>query len=87
MNQQLENKFKSIIPQNLTIRQFGEIYGPKPTKTYALLKSGEIRGVKIGRNTYIPCAEAERWSQELPAYKPENVTAIQNAYDRTPRVK
>lgn len=68
MNSSQERNRLGAIPENLTIRQFGELFGPKATKTYALLKSGELRGVKIGRNTYIPLVEAERWTKSLPAY-------------------
>ena len=65
----------AFIPQNLTIKQFGEVFGPGVTKTYSLLKSGDLKGVKIGRLTYIPRAEAERWHNSLPAYTPQNTGA------------
>lgn len=73
-----ENEHRAVIPENLTVRQFGELYGPKATKTYSLLKSGELQGVKIGRNTYIPRAEADRWAKNLPSYKPEAVNEVQS---------
>lgn len=56
-------------PKNLTISEFGKIYGPKVTKTYELLRGGHLKGIKIGKSTYIPTEEAEKWAQNLPAYK------------------
>lgn len=72
-----ESQHRGVVPENLTVRQFGELYGPKATKTYALLKSGELRGVKIGRNTYISRAEAERWAKSLPAFKSDTLDGAQ----------
>lgn len=59
----------SLPPQNLTIKQFGELFGPRTTKTYELLKTGQLRAVKIGKLTFIPYAEAQRWANSLPNYK------------------
>lgn len=61
------------IPENLTIKQFGELYGPGVTKTYSLLKKGELKGIKIGRLTYIPREAAESWKRSLPAYNAAEV--------------
>jgi hypothetical protein len=58
----------SLPPQNLTIKQFGELFGPRTTKTYELLKTGQLRAVKIGKLTFIPYAEAQRWASSLPSY-------------------
>ena len=57
-----------FIPEHLTIQEFGDLFGPKATKTYALLKSGQLKAKKIGRLTVIPYVEAKRWANNLPAY-------------------
>ena len=49
----------------LTIRDFGEIYGPSRTRTYELIKSRKLRRVKFGARTYIPVEDAEAWRDEL----------------------
>ncbi len=49
----------------LTIRDFGDIYGPSRTRTYDLIKSRKIRGVKFGARTYIPIEDAEAFREEL----------------------
>ena len=41
-------------PRNLTIKQYGEEYGPGRTKTYELIASGELQAIKDGSSTYIP---------------------------------
>ena len=64
-----DGQTNNLGPQHLTIRQFGELFGPRPTKTYELLKSGELQGKKLGRLTVIPYSEALRWSASLPAYR------------------
>lgn len=55
----------------LSIRQFGEVSGVGRTKIYALLKDGQLAGVKIGRRTYIKAVDAEAWLARLPAYRPD----------------
>lgn len=59
----------------LTIPEFGAAYGPKLTKTYAMLKNGELKAVKNGKRTYISLEEAERWANSLQPYKPEHAGA------------
>ena len=49
----------------LTIRDFGEIYGPSRTRTYELIGQGTLRRVKFGARTYIPIEDAEAWRDEL----------------------
>ncbi len=49
----------------LTIRDFGDIYGPSRTRTYELIKSRKLRRVKFGARTYIPVEDAEAWREEL----------------------
>lgn len=50
----------------LSIKEFGNIYGPKHTKTYELIKRGDLTAVKVGRRTYIDIASAEAWAAGLP---------------------
>ncbi len=49
----------------LTIRDFGEIYGPSRTRTYELIKNRKLRRVKFGARTYIPIEDAEAWRDDL----------------------
>ena len=50
----------------MSIAEFGEQYGLGRTKTYAELKSGRLRGRKIGKRTVIAVDDAEDWLQCLP---------------------
>jgi hypothetical protein len=54
-------------PRAMSIRQFSEHYGIGRTKAYEELKSGRLRGRKIGRRTVITEDDAEDWLQRLPA--------------------
>jgi hypothetical protein len=58
---------KRTEPEGITIRQFCETYGPGVTTTYALLKAGKIRAVKVGRATFIVAASAREWWAGLQA--------------------
>ena len=49
----------------LTIRDFGNIYGPSRTRTYELIKSRKLHRVKFGSRTYIPVESAEAWRDGL----------------------
>ena len=51
----------------MSIRQFCERYGPGRTRTYKELKSGRLRGRKIGKRTIITEDDAEDWLRRLPA--------------------
>lgn len=53
----------------LTVDEFGSLYGPRRTHTYKLLASGELKGVKCGKNTYIHRDDAESWARQLPEYR------------------
>ena len=57
-----------------SIRQFSEIYAIGRTKIYEELKSGRLRGRKIGRHTIILEDDAEEWSQRLPVIEPESAS-------------
>ena len=41
-----------------------------PNKLYSLLRSGELRGVKIGARTAIKPEEIQRFIDSLPEYRP-----------------
>ena len=50
----------------MSIAEFCERYGPGRTKAYEELKSGRLRGRKIGKRTIITEDDAEDWLQHLP---------------------
>ena len=52
----------------LSITEFGFLHGQGRTKTYALLRSGALKGVRVGRRTMIPKENAKAWKESLPAY-------------------
>ena len=51
----------------MSIDEFCERYGLGRTKTYEELKSGRLRGRKIGKRTVIAADDAEDWLWRLPA--------------------
>ena len=51
----------------MSIAQFCGRYGVGRTKTYEELKSGRLRGRKIGTRTIIVEDDAEDWLRHLPA--------------------
>lgn len=51
----------------MSVAQFCECYGVGRTKAYEELKSGRLRGRKIGRRTVIAEDDAEGWLRHLPA--------------------
>jgi hypothetical protein len=50
----------------MSIAQFSEDYGIGRTKTCEELKSGRLRGRKIGKRTIIAEEDAEDWLRRLP---------------------
>ena len=50
----------------MSIREFCDRYGPGRTKTYEELRSGRLRGRKIGKRTIIAEDDAEDWLRSLP---------------------
>lgn len=62
----LDGDEASMHQRLLSIKDFGHVFGPKHTKTYELIKRGELTAVKIGRRTYIPIEAAEAWAAGLP---------------------
>jgi hypothetical protein len=50
----------------MSIAQFSEDYGIGRTKTCEELKSGRLRGRKVGKRTIIAEDDAEEWLRRLP---------------------
>ncbi len=50
------------------IKKWAEKRGLGITKTYALLKEGTLKAVKLGKKTYITDEEDNRFIASLPAY-------------------
>jgi hypothetical protein len=50
----------------LSIQEFSQVYGPGRTSVYEELKSGRLRGRKVGRRTIIAEDDAEDWLRHLP---------------------
>jgi excisionase family DNA binding protein len=55
--------------QFLSVREFAALYGIGLTNTYALLKRGELRALKVGVLTRIRREDAEAWAANLPVRK------------------
>jgi hypothetical protein len=53
----------------MSIAEFCERYGPHRTKAYEELKSGRLRGRKIGRRTVVAEDDAEDWLRRLPVFE------------------
>ena len=51
----------------MSIAEFCERYGLGRTKAYEEIKSGRLRGRKIGKRTIIAEDDAEDWLRHLPA--------------------
>ena len=50
----------------MSIAEFSENYNIGRTKAYEELKSGRLRGRKIGKRTIITEDDAEEWLRRLP---------------------
>ena len=57
-----------------SIRQFSEIYNIGRTKIYEEIKSGRLRGRKIGKHTIILEDDGEEWLRRLPVIEPESAS-------------
>ena len=53
--------------RNLSIKAFGEIYGPARSKTYELINEGVLRRIKIGSRSFITIESAEAFRDSLLA--------------------
>jgi len=49
-----------------SVQEFSAVYGLGRTKVYEELKSGRLRGRKIGKRTIIAEVDAEAWLRRLP---------------------
>jgi excisionase family DNA binding protein len=49
-----------------TVKQFCADYGVGKTLTYAEIKAGRLRAVKVGHRTLILHADSEAWAHSLP---------------------
>jgi hypothetical protein len=50
----------------MSLEHFCDCYGPGRTKAYEEIKSGRLRGRKVGRRTIITEDDAEDWLRSLP---------------------
>src|SRR6202007_2868403 len=57
-----------------SIVEFSRVYGLGRTKVYEELKSGRLRGRKIGKRTIIAEDDAEDWLRRLPLITTEPVS-------------
>ena len=53
-----------------TVKQFCEDYGVGKTLTYAEIKAGRLRAVKVASRTLILHADSEAWARSLPEVRP-----------------
>jgi hypothetical protein len=53
-----------------TVKQFGADYGVGKTLTYAEIKAGRLRAVKVGFRTLILHDDSEAWVRSLPEVMP-----------------
>jgi excisionase family DNA binding protein len=53
----------------LTVKEFSVQYRRSRSRTYELIRSGELQAVKDGRSTLIPVDAAEAWAQNLAPFE------------------
>jgi len=58
----------------MSIARFSEEYAIGRTKAYEELRSGRLRGLKIGTRTIISQDDAEAWLRQLPALQVTKTT-------------
>jgi hypothetical protein len=56
-------------PEVYHVGTFCQRYGLARTTFYKEVRAGRLRPQKLGRRTFIPRAEAERWAASLPPLK------------------
>ncbi|TPG56696.1 DNA-binding protein [Sphingomonas glacialis] len=54
----------------MTINEFRECMSISRTRTYELIRSGELAAVKAGRRTLIRADAAQAWLDALPSVRP-----------------
>ena len=64
-----EQNAQPITKRNLTILEAVEASGSSRSAIYSALKLGKLRARKLGRRTYIPVVELDRFLAELPEYR------------------
>jgi hypothetical protein len=52
--------------RGMSLSQFCDCYGAGRTKAYEELRSGRLRGRKLGKRTIITEDDAEEWLRSLP---------------------
>ena len=52
-----------------TVEEFGDLYGPKRTLTYSLIREGHLTAVRVGSKTLIRHDDAEAWLANLPKHE------------------
>jgi len=62
-------------PRLLTVREFSMRYRRSRSRTYELIRSGELVAVKEGRSTLISVDAAEAWARTLAPISVPNRTA------------
>jgi excisionase family DNA binding protein len=63
MNTKSENT--ALPPANLSVRDGAQWLGIGPTKTWALIRDGELKAVRLGSRTLLPLAELQRFQSRL----------------------
>lgn len=55
------------VPQRLlvSVSEAAELLGLGRTKTWALVRAGELRSVRVGKRVLVPVRELERFVREL----------------------
>lgn len=60
------------LPLLLTVEAAATLLGIGRTRMYALVKSGEVPSVLIGRSRRVPTAALQRYVDDLPIASPTN---------------
>lgn len=64
----------NMFPVFITLAEFSSIFGPKKTKTYALINEGKLTKAKVGRRTFISFASAIKFA--LSSLREGNGTGV-----------
>jgi Helix-turn-helix domain len=63
---------RQAVQRATSIAEFCQRYGPGRTTAYQEIKSGRLRGRKIGKRTIITEDDAEDWLRHLPTIAPNS---------------